>query len=107
LTRFFVAAVPSRQQTRDIGGEADQVTWLPVEDAFAGYRAGALAMMTATASTLCDLTEHRAVTSVLAAERRVRPIMLRPVEVDGEVLLVYDTEQGPRPVADLLEPRRG
>jgi 8-oxo-dGTP pyrophosphatase MutT (NUDIX family) len=103
-TRFFVAAVPARQQTRDVGGEADQVTWLPVEDAFAAYRGGALTMMTATASTLRDLTEHRAVISVLAAERRVQPIMLRPVVVDGDVLLVYDTEHGPQPAAGLLEP---
>jgi 8-oxo-dGTP pyrophosphatase MutT (NUDIX family) len=103
-TRFFVAAVPAGQQTRDVGGEADHVTWLPVEDAFAAHRAGTLTMMTATASTLRDLTGHRAVSSVLAVERRVRPIMTRPVVVDGDVQLVYDTEHGPQPAVGLLEP---
>ena len=29
-TRFFLAALPAGQRTRDVGGEADRVTWLPV-----------------------------------------------------------------------------
>jgi len=95
-TRFFVAAVPAGQQTRDVGGEADQVTWLPVAEAFAGHRAGTLDMMNVTASTLRELSEHRAVSSVLAAERRIRPRMTRAVVVNGDVQLVHDAEDGPR-----------
>jgi 8-oxo-dGTP pyrophosphatase MutT (NUDIX family) len=106
-TRFFVAAVPAGQHTRDVGGEADRVTWMPVEEAFAAYWRGALALMTATASTLRDLSGYRHVSSVLAAERRIRPVMIRPVLVDDEVQLVYDTEYGPRLTIDLVEPRPG
>jgi hypothetical protein len=103
-TRFFVASVPAGQQARDVGGEADHVAWLPVEDAFAAYRNGTLTMMTPTASTLRDLSEHRGESSVLAVERRVRPIMTRPVVVNGDVQIIYDTEHGPRAAAGLLEP---
>ena len=37
-TRFFVAAVPDGQRTRDVGGEADQVVWMPVTEAVAPTR---------------------------------------------------------------------
>lgn len=98
-TRFFVAAVPERQQTRDVGGEADHVAWLPVSEALARFADGALALMTATATTLRELSGHADVSSVLATERRIRPIMRRAVVVDGEVQLVHDTPEGPRSTA--------
>ncbi|WP_324275544.1 NUDIX hydrolase [Blastococcus brunescens] len=89
-TRFFVAALPEGQRTRDVGGEADSVTWLPVAETLDRHRDGALELMTATATTLRELAEFADVASVLAAQRRVRPIMRRAVVVDGEVRLVHD-----------------
>ena len=103
-TRFFLAALPPGQQTRDVGGEADLVTWLPVVEAYAAYRSGSLTMMNATASTLRDLCLHDDVVSALAARRRIRPIMLRPVTADGVVDFVYDGEHGPAPYAELVAP---
>jgi 8-oxo-dGTP pyrophosphatase MutT (NUDIX family) len=90
-TRFFVAAVPAGQQTRDVGGEADAVAWLPVADVLARNQADEVGLMTATAATLRELTPFPDVAAVLAAERRIHPIMRRAVVVDGEVRLVHDT----------------
>jgi 8-oxo-dGTP pyrophosphatase MutT (NUDIX family) len=103
-TRFFIAAMPAGQRTRDVGGEADLVTWLPVAAAFDAYRAGSLPMMMATANSLRDLSLHPDVSSALAAPRRIRPVMVRPVMTDGEVRLVYDGEHGPAPTAELTAP---
>jgi len=103
-TRFFVAAVPGGQQTRDVGGEADHVTWLRVDEAVALHRDGALTLMTATAATLRELSRHGDVSSALAAERRIHPVMRRAVVVDGDVHLVYDTVPGPQPIAGPPQP---
>ncbi|MCF6746218.1 NUDIX hydrolase [Blastococcus sp. KM273128] len=103
-TRFFVAALPSGQRTRDVGGEADRVTWQPVAEAFAGFRDGSLTMMNATASSLRDLCAHPDVASAMAAPRRIRPVMTRPVLAGGRVEYVYDADDGPVPLSALVEP---
>jgi hypothetical protein len=100
-TRFFIAALPPGQQTRDVGGEADRVVWLPIAQALEAYRSGSLTMMFATAYTLRELSMYRDVSSALAAARRIRPKMIRPVPVDGGLELVYDGEGGPVPTAEL------
>jgi 8-oxo-dGTP pyrophosphatase MutT (NUDIX family) len=102
-TRFFLAALPAGQHTRDVGGEADAVTWLPVTEAFEAFRAGSLTLMNATASTLRDLCAHADVASAMAAARRIRPILLRPVLTGDRLDYVYDGEQGPAPLSDLVE----
>lgn len=94
-TRFFVAGVPDGQRTRDVGGEADHVVWLPVADAVARHDAGALTLMTATATTLRELAGYADVAAVLAAERDIRPVMRRAVVVDGDVRLVHDVAPDP------------
>lgn len=104
-TRFFLAALPAGQRTRDVGGEADRVTWLPVVEAFEGFRDGSLTMMNATASTLRDLTAHPDVASAMAAPRRIRSIVSRPVLTGGRLEYVYDGDGGPAPLSELVEPR--
>ena len=102
-TRFFVAAVPDGQRTRDVGGEADQVVWLPVAEAVRRHDSGELAMLPPTAVTLRELTAYDGVPAVLAAARHVVPLMPRAV-VDGEdVRLVLDGPDGERP-ADAVSP---
>ena len=103
-TRFFLAALPPGQRTRDVGGEADRVTWLPVAEAFDAFAAGSLTMMSATASTLRDLSAHPDVASAMAASRRVRAIRPRPLLTDGRLEYVYDGERGPAPMSELVEP---
>ncbi|MDP5184425.1 NUDIX hydrolase [Blastococcus sp. BMG 814] len=103
-TRFFLAGLPAGQRTRDVGGEADRVTWLPVVEAFEGFLDGSLTMMNATASTLRDLTAHPDVASAMAAPRRIRPILARPVLDDGRLEYLYDGDDGPAPLSGLVEP---
>jgi 8-oxo-dGTP pyrophosphatase MutT (NUDIX family) len=103
-TRFFLAALPAGQRTRDVGGEADRVTWLPVSEAYRGFRDGSLTLMNATASTLRDLTAHPDVAAALAGPRRIRPILARPVRTDGRLEYVYDGDDGPVPLSELVEP---
>ena len=103
-TRFFLAAVPPGQRTRDVGGEADRVTWLPVAEAFEGFRDGSLTMMNATAATLRDLTAHPDVASAMAAPRRIRPILGRPLLTGGRLDYVYDGDDGPVTLSELVEP---
>jgi 8-oxo-dGTP pyrophosphatase MutT (NUDIX family) len=84
-TRFFVAAVPPGQRPRDVSGEADATTWLPVTDAVAAHEAGRLAMLPPTIESLRDIAAYRTVDDVLAAPREVRPLLPRLVE-DGDRL---------------------
>jgi 8-oxo-dGTP pyrophosphatase MutT (NUDIX family) len=103
-TRFFLAALPAGQRTRDVGGEADRVTWLPVAEAFEAFRAGSLTMMNATAATLRDLSAHQNVASAMAQPRRIHPVLGEPVIVEGALSYVYDGPDGAVPLSDLVAP---
>jgi len=103
-TRFFVAAVPAGQRTRDVRGEADHVFWLPVAEALTRHRAGDLTAMAATTATLEELSRYRTVADALAAERSIRPIMRRALLVDGEVRLFHDTVSAAPPGAGSVQP---
>ena len=102
-TRFFVAAVPDGQRTRDVGGEADQVVWLPVSEAVRRHDSGELAMLPPTAVTLRELTAYDGVPALLAAARHVVPLMPRAVVDGDDVRLVLDGPDGERP-ADAVSP---
>ncbi|WP_327108321.1 NUDIX hydrolase [Nonomuraea glycinis] len=88
-TRFFVAVLPEGQRTRDVGGEADQVTWQRPAEAIELARKGEIFLMPPTHRTLSELAAHPDVASVLAAEREIVTIMPEVVEVDGEFRLVH------------------
>ncbi|HVT20584.1 MAG TPA: NUDIX hydrolase [Mycobacteriales bacterium] len=66
-TRFFVAALPEGQRTRDVGGEADRVAWMRPNAALEGNQRGEMMLMPPTLASLRDLTEFAAVDDVLAA----------------------------------------
>ncbi len=76
-TRFFVAALPPGQRTRDIWAEADLVGWMPPADAVAGVDSGAMAMLAPTYVTCSELATHASSADVLAAARSrvIEPIM--------------------------------
>ena len=74
-TRFFVAAMPAGQHARDVGGEADHAAWIGARAAVQGHRAGRLAMLPPTLVALEEVSAHPDVASVLAARRRLRPVM--------------------------------
>jgi 8-oxo-dGTP pyrophosphatase MutT (NUDIX family) len=84
-TRFFVAAMPAGQRTRDVGGEADRVAWLRPADALAANERGELAMLPPTLAALTNLAPCRSVDEVLAVADRldVEPVLPKLV-VDAE-----------------------
>jgi 8-oxo-dGTP pyrophosphatase MutT (NUDIX family) len=87
-TRFFVAALPSGQRTRDVGGEADQVFWMRPRDAVAAAVSNEIALMPPTMATLTELSGYDDVDAVLTAAtaREVAPILpkVTVVEPDGD-----------------------
>ncbi|MDQ1697779.1 MAG: hypothetical protein QOJ03_3132, partial [Frankiaceae bacterium] len=94
-TRFFVAALPAGQGTRDVGGEADRVTWARPGDVLAAFGRGELGMLPPTAFTLAELSTYDSVAAVLAAgdARDVHPVLPKIVLGDDEearLLLPHD-----------------
>ena len=94
-TRFFVAALPTGQRTRDVGGEADQVAWVRPKDALAAAEAGEMGMLPPTAFTLSEIAAYDDVAAVLDAgsARDVKPVLPKVVVDDDEqarLLLPHD-----------------
>jgi 8-oxo-dGTP pyrophosphatase MutT (NUDIX family) len=95
-TRFFVAALPAGQRTRDVGGEADQVQWCTPTDALAAVDRGEAAMLPPTATTLTELAEFTTVADVVRAadDRTITTFLPKAVLVDGEVRLLLNGDPG-------------
>jgi 8-oxo-dGTP pyrophosphatase MutT (NUDIX family) len=96
-TRFFVAALPTGQRTRDVGGEADRVAWVRPADALAAADSGEMGMLPPTAFTLSELGTYPDVAAVLAAgtARDVKPVLPKIVLGDDDearLLLPHDTD---------------
>ncbi|WP_440083821.1 NUDIX hydrolase [Streptosporangium sp. LJ11] len=91
-TRFFVAALPAGQLTRDVGGEADQVVWLRPADALDQGGTGRIFLMPPTYRTLTELSAYEKVPEVLAADREIVTFMPAIAEVDGEMRIVLDDD---------------
>nr|WP_113704698.1 NUDIX hydrolase [Nonomuraea lactucae] len=87
-TRFFVAALPEGQRTRDVDGEADHVVWQRPAEAIELARAGSIFLMPPTYRTLDELAAYDSVGAVLTARREIVTTMPRAVEVEGEMRLV-------------------
>ncbi|MBV9486044.1 MAG: NUDIX hydrolase [Frankiaceae bacterium] len=87
-TRFFVAALPAGQRTRDVGGEADRVAWMAPADAIAGNERGEMMLMPPTIATLRDVASFRSVADLLAAgdEREIDVIFPKLVLDEGDRL---------------------
>jgi 8-oxo-dGTP pyrophosphatase MutT (NUDIX family) len=84
-TRFFTAALPAGQRTRDVGGEADQTAWVEPGEALAALRRREIAMLPPTAVTLAQLRECGQVDLALTGQRHITPLMPE-VAVDGEAV---------------------
>jgi 8-oxo-dGTP pyrophosphatase MutT (NUDIX family) len=81
-TRFFVAAMPAGQRTREFGEEADRVEWVRPRTAIGRCADGTMQMMPPTLVTMAELGEFDSVAAALAAHRVVTPIEPRVV-LDG------------------------
>jgi 8-oxo-dGTP pyrophosphatase MutT (NUDIX family) len=95
-TRFFVAALPAGQHTRDVGGEADATMWLTPGEAAARFEKGELAMLPPTITTLRELAEYDTAADVLAAadSRDIAPVLPRVVIDGDQVELLLPHERG-------------
>lgn len=96
-TRFFVAAMPAGQRTRDVGGESDRVAWVRPADALHAHSRGELAMLPPTIITLAELASYRSIDAVLEAgsQRDVRPVLPKIVlGDDAEVRLLLPHDDG-------------
>jgi len=94
-TRFFVAALPAGQRTRDVGGEADQVAWVRPSEALGAADRGEMGMLPPTAFTLSEIATYDDVAAVLAAgtDRDIKPVLPKVVVGDDEqarLLLPHD-----------------
>jgi 8-oxo-dGTP pyrophosphatase MutT (NUDIX family) len=85
-TRFFVAALPAGQRTRDVGGEADRVTWMAPADAIAGGERGEMVLMPPTIATLRDVASYSSVDALLDAEREIETVFPKLVLDENEKL---------------------
>jgi 8-oxo-dGTP pyrophosphatase MutT (NUDIX family) len=96
-TRFFVAALPTGQRTRDVGGEADRVAWVRPQDALAAAQRGDMGMLPPTAFTLAEIGAYSSVAEVLEAgtARDVRPVLPKLVlDDDDEARLLLPHDEG-------------
>jgi 8-oxo-dGTP pyrophosphatase MutT (NUDIX family) len=86
-TRFFAAALPPGQRTRDVGGEASEVAWVRPADALAAGRRGEIRLFPPTMVSLSELAECGDVGTVLSGPRQVAPIIPEVHEREGAVWL--------------------
>lgn len=95
-TRFFLAALPTGQLTRDVSSEADEVRWLAPGEAVARLLRGEIRMLPPTAVTLRELAEYASIADMLAAvpDRDIHPITPAAVVKDGSMQLVLPGEAG-------------
>ncbi|NJC69270.1 NUDIX hydrolase [Planosporangium thailandense] len=84
-TYFFLARLPERQVTRDVGGEAEHVVWGRPEDLVN------LRMLPPTVAALRGLTAYRSVDAAMAAERDVTTAVMPRADLDSDpVRLLID-----------------
>jgi 8-oxo-dGTP pyrophosphatase MutT (NUDIX family) len=89
--RFFAAALPEQQRTRDVGGEAAEVAWVSPDDAIAMGRRKEIVLWPPTAVSLAELAACPDVTAALAP-REVRPVMPEASVAEGAVWLTLPAE---------------
>ena len=86
-TRFFAAALPGGQRTRDVGGEASEVAWVAPAQALKAGERGEIRLFPPTAVTLSELAACGNLDTVLAGPREVAPIIPEVQLREGAVWL--------------------
>ena len=82
-TRFFAAALPPGQRTRDVGGEAEQVAWTRPAEAIRAAQARELYLLPPTATCLAELAGYPDVPAALSDEHSMRPVTPAVVQAEG------------------------
>lgn len=86
-TRFFAAALPAGQRTRDVSGEASEVAWVRPAEALQAGKRGEIRLFPPTAVTLSELADCGAVDTALSGPRQVAPIIPEVQLREGAVWL--------------------
>ena len=86
-TRFFAAALPAGQRTRDVGGEASEVAWVAPSEALAAGNRREILLFPPTAVTLSELAAYGDVEAALTGPRQVAPIIPEVHVQDGAIWL--------------------
>jgi 8-oxo-dGTP pyrophosphatase MutT (NUDIX family) len=89
--RFFAAALPHGQRTRDVGGEASEVAWVRPRDAIAAGRRKEIVLYPPTAVTLGELAACPGVAAALRP-RQVRPLLPEASVADGAAWLTLPAD---------------
>jgi 8-oxo-dGTP pyrophosphatase MutT (NUDIX family) len=89
--RFFAAALPEQQRTRDVGGEAAEVTWVSPAGAIAQGRARQIVLWPPTAVTLAELAACPDMAAALSP-RQIRPVLPEASMAEGAVWLTLPAE---------------
>jgi 8-oxo-dGTP pyrophosphatase MutT (NUDIX family) len=92
--RFFAAALPPGQRTRDVGGEAAQVAWIRPADAIAAGRKKEIVLWLPTAVTLGELAACGTMAAALASPRQVTPLLPEVTMHEGTPWLSVPGERG-------------
>jgi 8-oxo-dGTP pyrophosphatase MutT (NUDIX family) len=90
-TRFFAAALPDGQRTRDVGGEAAEVAWVRPHDAIDAGRKKEIVLFPPTAVSLAELAACPDVTAALRP-RQVRPLLPEAIMADGGIWLTLPAD---------------
>jgi 8-oxo-dGTP pyrophosphatase MutT (NUDIX family) len=85
--RFFAAALPAGQRTRDVGGEASSVTWMEPASAIEAGRRGEIQLWPPTAVSLAELASYPDVAAVLSSPREVLPRLPEVLVREGAIWL--------------------
>jgi 8-oxo-dGTP pyrophosphatase MutT (NUDIX family) len=89
--RFFAAALPAQQRTRDVGGEAAEVAWVSPADAIAMGRQREILLWPPTAVSLAELAACGNVESALRP-RKIRPVLPEASVAEGAVWLTIPAD---------------
>jgi 8-oxo-dGTP pyrophosphatase MutT (NUDIX family) len=73
-TRFFAAALPTGQRTRDVGGEAAAVSWVRPANALAAGRRGEIRLFPPTFVSLSELADCGDLDTALTGPRHISPV---------------------------------
>ena len=82
--RFFVAALPSGQVTRDVSTESDEVVWLPIREAIRAVDEHEMLMLPPTYCTCLELYDAASTSDALAAAGSRDLTSVEPEAVVGE-----------------------
>jgi 8-oxo-dGTP pyrophosphatase MutT (NUDIX family) len=85
--RFFAAAMPAGQRTRDVGGEAAAAGWITPDEALAAGRRREIQLWPPTAVTLAELAACGGVAPALARDRDVPVRIPEVLEREGATWL--------------------